>query len=136
MSQRRELASQRRSVIAQHGKLIALRVVGVRGKGPFVSGDELQRRRGDVGVVADAAPRADLRQGGGETEGGAIRPVGHHCVEHISHGDDAGAKADLLAGEVVWVAAAVETLVMMEHYVGDLRRKVSVTDNVVPDLAV
>src|SRR5689334_5922552 len=64
--------------------------------------------------------RAELLAGAGsdlverlvEGPGPAVGPVRRHRVERVGHRQDAGGERDLLTGEAVGVAAAVEALVM------------------------
>ena len=78
--------------------------------------DDLEAERvDDRGVELLAGAAAQLGQRVFDRVRGAVDAVGHHRVEGVADGDDAGAERDVLAGEAVGVAGAVPALVAGAH---------------------
>src|SRR3954447_16929281 len=74
-------------------------------------GEELREHRDDGRIELRAGAALELRQCVRGGLRGGVRAGGEHGVERVADGDDASAQGDLVAGEPVWIAAAVERLV-------------------------
>lgn len=73
----------------------------------------------DVGVELRPGAPPELGECVGGTHGAAVRAIGCHRVVGVADGDDPRAEWDVLAGELIGVAAAVPALVARAHDLGD-----------------
>jgi hypothetical protein len=76
-------------------------------------GHEGQERVQAARVEVGAAPRLQVAQGPVGRPGRPVGAVRGERVPHVDHGDDPGGLGDLLPGEAVGIAAAVEALVVL-----------------------
>lgn len=80
---------------------------------------EPQAGKSSFEVVTKPKPGADLGDRLLNRQRWTIRPVRHHGFDDVGDGEHARRRQDLLAAKALWVAAAVEALVMLQDDVGD-----------------
>ena len=86
------------------------------GRGPEVRAlDRVDEGADDGGIELRPGAAVQLSSASASRHRRAIRAVGDHGVVGVADGDDAGAERDVVAGEAVGVAGAVEPLVRGAH---------------------
>src|SRR5688572_10011994 len=84
------------------------------------AGERSRESRNYVGVELPPSVPLELADRRGWGENLAVGTLGRHGVESVADEGDARGERDLLAGEPVWIAAAVEPLVARADEGGDL----------------
>ncbi len=79
-------------------------------------GAEIKRDEdfGESGIELGSCAALYFFKHGFEREGGAVGAGGAHGVEGIGDADDAAHERDVFGGEIVGIAAAIETFVVVE----------------------
>src|SRR2546425_11063098 len=85
--------------------------------------------------LAPCAP-GDFLAGMRDRQGPAVRPVGNHGVQRVSHGENSGPQRNLLPLQFSRVAAPIEKLLVREDNFGGIAQKRDVREHFVPNIAV
>jgi predicted esterase len=121
-------------------KLAASGVVQVR-RGSILKSEsffpeESQTRRNDRRIVEDAPISIDFLEGGLDSQGGAVRPMGGHRLDDVGHRQNPGFEENVVPFQLLRIPGSVHPFVVLENHFGDGPGEFDFVEDVIADLGM